>query len=134
MANLIKHVGAGLLSCAFCMQGVATVVVAVGILALDLPPSAALARELAHVDSPAWCARHAPSAQAQCLRMEADCRAALPDMTSAGGCPSREFEACAARQEAGASSCSLLCCFDPDDPACRAAATAMPQIFAPPER
>ena len=103
-------------------------------LLLLLRPATAQARELAHVDSPAWCARHAPSAQTQCLRMEGECRAALPDMTSAGGCPSREFEACAARQEAGASSCSLLCCFDPDDPACRAAATAMPQIFAPPER
>ena len=134
MANLIKHVGAGLLSCAFCMQGVATVVVAVGILALDLPPSAALARELAHVDSPAWCARHAPSAQAQCLRMEADCRAALPDMTSAGGCPSRELEACVARQDNGGSWCSILCCIEPDHPACSAAARGMPQVFSQPQR
>lgn len=126
--------------CAFCMPAMtaflgAMRLMAVCIVALGLPPSALAAPEMVRFDSPAWCARHAPAAQqAQCLQYENACRAALPEMTSAGGCPSREFEACVARQEAGASSCSLLCCFDPDDPACRAAANAMPQIFAPPER
>ena len=132
MANLIKPVGAGLIPCAFCMQAVATAVAALGILALDLPSSAALARELPHVDSPAWCARHSPSAQIQCLRMEGDCRAALPDMTSAGGCPSRELEACVARQDNGGSWCSILCCIEPDHTACGAAAKGMPQVFSQP--
>lgn len=103
-------------------------------LALSLPPSAAFARDLAHVDSPAWCGQNAPHAQAQCLRMEDDCRAALPDMTSAGGCPSRELEACVARQDKDGSWCAILCCIDPDHPACGAAATGMPQVFSLPQR
>ena len=126
MANLIKPVGAGLIPCAFCVQAVAAAVAALGMLALSLPHSAAHARELAHVDSPAWCARHAPSAQTQCLRMEGECRAALPDMTSAGGCPSRELEACVARYDNDGSWCSILCCIEPENPACRAAANALP--------
>ena len=96
-------------------------------------PATACARELANVDSPAWCARHAPATQDQCLRMENACRAALPDMNSAGGCPSRELEACVARQDNGGSWCSILCCIDPDHPACRAAATAMPKLFGQPD-
>jgi hypothetical protein len=116
------------------MKYAATVVAALGILALSLPPSAACARELAHVDSPAWCARHAPNAQMQCLRMEGDCRAALPDMTSAGGCPSRELEACVAQQDNGGSWCALLCCFESDHPACSAAARGMPQVFSQSQR
>ena len=118
--------GAGLIPCAFCVQAVAAAVAALGMLALSLPHSAAHARELAHVDSPAWCARHAPSAQTQCLRMEGECRAALPDMTSAGGCPSRELEACVARYDNDGSWCSILCCIEPEDSACRAAANALP--------
>ena len=107
---------------------------AVCIVALCLLPGAVAARETIQPDSPAWCARHAPSAQAQCLRMEADCRAALPDMTSAGGCPSRELEACVARQDNGGSWCSILCCIEPDHPACSAAARGMPQVFSQPQR
>ena len=122
------------MSCALCMQNVATVVVALCMLILGLRPSAALARELANVNSPAWCAQHAPAAQAQCLRMEGDCRAALPDMTSAGGCPSRELEACVALQGNSGSWCTLLCCVDPDHSACGAATTGMPQIFSPQKR
>ena len=104
------------------------------VMALCLLPAAVAARDPIQLDSPAWCARHAPAAQPQCLRLESDCRAALPDMRSAGGCPSRELEACVARQSNGGSWCALLCCFDPDDPACRAAATALPQVFSLPER
>ena len=122
------------MSCAFCLQNVATVVVALCVLTLSLPSSAALARELANVDSPAWCAQHSPAAQAQCLRMEGACRDALPDMTSAGGCPSRELEACVARQGNGGSWCTLLCCVDPDHSACGAATTGIPQIFSPQKR
>ena len=122
------------MSCALCMQNVATVVVALCMLILGLRPSAALARELANVNSPAWCAQHAPAAQAQCLRMEGDCRAALPDMTSAGGCPSRELEACAALQDNAGSWCTLLCCVDPDQPACGAATTGIPQTFSQQKR
>ena len=103
-------------------------------LLLHLYPATAYARELAHVDSPAWCAQNAATAQPQCLRMEGDCRAALPDMTSAGGCPSRELEACVARQGNGGSWCTLLCCVDPDHSACGAATTGMPQIFSPQKR
>ena len=104
------------------------------LLVLCLLPSAASAREIADVDSPAWCARHAPNAQTQCLRMEGECRAALPDMTSAGGCPSRELEACVVRQGNGGSWCALLCCIEPDHPACSAAATGLPQVFSQPQR
>ena len=129
MANLIKHVGAGLLSCAFYVQAVAAAVTVLCLLALSLPPSVARARDLTHVDSPAWCGRHAPNAQAQCLRMEDDCRAALPDITSAGGCPSRELEACVAQQDNGGSWCALLCCIETDHPACKAAARGLPQAF-----
>ncbi|MTJ92174.1 MAG: hypothetical protein F8N36_04820 [Desulfovibrio sp.] len=103
-------------------------------LMLHLWPAAVCARELANVDSPTWCAQHAPAAQSQCLRRESACRAALPDMNSAGGCPSRELEACVARQENGGSWCSILRCIDPDHPACRAATAGMPPAFSPPGR
>ena len=107
---------------------------AVCIVAQCLLPGVVAARETILPDSPTWCARHVPAAQPQCLRLEGDCRAALPDMRSAGGCPSRELEACVARQSNGGSWCALLCCFDPDAPACRAAANALPQVFSQPER
>ena len=123
--------------CALCLRVAAAVLAAFCILTayfftLGLLPSTALARELANIDSPAWCAQHAPAAQAQtqCLRIESDCRAALPDKLSAGGCPSRELEACVARQNNGVSWCALLCCVDPDHPACGAAVTGMPQVFS----
>ena len=130
MANQIKIAGAGRMSCALCMLWVATVCW----LLLHLYPATAYARELAHVDSPAWCAQNAATAQPQCLRMEGDCRAALPDMTSAGGCPSRELEACVARQDNAGSWCALLCCIEPDNPACTAAVKGMPQAFTQPPR
>lgn len=120
--------------CAFCMQGVASIAMTLCILALSPPPSAALARELPNVNSPAWCAQHTPNAQAQCLRMEGECRAALPDMTSAGGCPSRELEACVARNDEGGSWCGILCCIEPGHPACGAAARGMPQVFSQQKR
>ena len=125
MANLIKITGVGHMSCALCMPAVATICW----LLLLLSPATAQARELAHVDSPAWCAQNAATAQPQCLRMEGDCRAALPDMTSAGGCPSRELEACVAGQDNAGSWCGILCCIEPDNPACTAAAKGMPQAF-----
>ena len=128
--------GAGHQPCAFCMQAARAVTAffaALCILLPSLPPVTAVARELANVDSPAWCARHAPLAQAQCLLLETACRAALPDMTSAGGCPSRELEACVAQQDNGGSWCALLCCIEPDHPACSAAAKGMPQVFSQPQ-
>ena len=129
MADKIKIMGAGHLPCAFCMRATRIVTAffaALCILSPSVPPVTAVARELANVDSPAWCARRAPQAQAQCLRLETACRAAQPDMTSAGGCPSRELEACVARYDNDGSWCSILCCIEPENPACRAAANALP--------
>ena len=130
MANLTQIAGAGRMSCALCMHTVAIICW----LLLHLCPATAYARDLANVDSPAWCAQNAAAAQPQCLRMEGDCRAALPDMTSAGGCPSRELEACGARQDNAGSWCALLCCIEPDNPACTAAVKGMPQAFTLPPR
>ena len=126
------------------MQAVAAAVAVLGILALDLPSSAALARELPHVDSPAWCARHANAAknqakeqnqaQTECLRLEAACRAALPDLAPAASCPDRQLDRCVAQQRDGGSWCAILCCFDPDDAACRNAAASIPAFLTTPER
>ena len=111
------------------------------LLALCLLPSAASAREIADVDSPAWCAQHAQTtkyqdkeqnqAQAECLRLEAACRAALPDLAPAASCPDRQLDRCVAQQRDGGSWCAILCCFAPDDTVCRAAAASMPEFLSP---
>lgn len=114
------------------------------LLALCLLPSAASAREIADVDSPAWCARHANAAknqakeqnqaQTECLRLEAACRAALPDLAPAASCPDRQLDRCVAQQRDAGSWCAILCCFDPDDAACRNAAASIPAFLTTPER
>ena len=116
------------------------------LLALGLLAPAASAREIADVDSPAWCARHSPAAQnqgqpqtqvqpqAECLRLESACRSALPDLAPAASCPDRQLDRCVAQQRDGGSWCAILCCFDPDTPACRAAVVSMPAFLATPER
>ena len=105
---------------------------------------AASAREIAEVDSHAWCARHANAAknqakeqnqaQTECLRLEAACRAALPDLAPAASCPDRQLDRCVAQQRDGGSWCAILCCFDPDDAACRNAAATIPAFLTTPER
>jgi hypothetical protein len=105
------------------------------VFAACLVPAVAPARELANINSAAWCARHAQTRrQATCLQAESRCRAALPNMISAGGCPDRQLEGCAARQGSDGSWCALLCCFDPDDASCTEARSAAPDIFTQPER
>ena len=114
------------------------------LLALCLLPPAASAREIAEVDSPEWCARHANTikyqgkeynqVQAECLRLEAACRAVLPDLAPAASCPDRQLDRCVAQQRDGGSWCAVLCCFDPDAPSCRAAAASMPAVLNTPER
>ena len=109
-----------------------------------LLPSAASAREIADVNSPAWCARHANAAknqvkgqnqaQTECLRLEAACRAVLPDLAPAASCPDRQLDRCVAQQRDGGSWCAILCCFDPDDAACRNAAASIPAFLTTPER
>ena len=139
MPKNIDCTGAGFLPCAFIMSFVAAC-----LLAFCLLPLAASAREIADVDSPAWCARHANTArnqttgpnqaQAECLRLEAACRAALPDLAPAASCPDRQLDRCVAQQRDGGSWCAILCCFDPDAPSCRAAAASMPAVLNTPER
>ncbi|MFT3958692.1 MAG: hypothetical protein QM665_06285 [Desulfovibrio sp.] len=113
---------------------------------LCLLPTAASARPIADVDSPAWCARHISALQGQgqeqehkhkqvaCLRLEETCRAALPDLAPAASCPDRQLDRCVARQRDGGSWCAILCCFDPDDPTCRAAAVGVPEFLSTPQR
>ena len=102
-------------------------------LAPALAPALAQANELAKVDSAAWCVIHAPGQKQACLRAESECRAALPDMPSAGGCPDRRLEACVVSQGANGSLCAILCCFDPDNPACRSAMASMPNVIVLPD-
>lgn len=114
------------------------------LLAFCLLPPAASAREIADVDSPAWCARHANTAkyqatgqnqaQTDCLRLEAACHAALPDLAPAASCPDRQLDRCVAQQRDGGSWCAILCCFDLDNASCRAAAASMPAFLTTPER
>lgn len=102
------------------------------ILAACLLPPVVQARETANGNSAAWCARRAPAGQQpQCLQAETRCRAALPDLAPAGGCPDRQLDRCAAQHGDDGGWCAILCCYDPDHPACRAAADSMPDIFAP---
>ena len=123
--------GAGLKLRAFLLGGAVAL-----FLALCLLPPAALARQAADVDSAAWCRAHKASieGQGQCLQAESACRAALPDLAPAGGCPDRQLDRCLSRQRAGGSWCAVLCCVEPDHPACRSAAVSMPEILSPPER
>ena len=139
MAKHIDYTGAGFLPCAFIMGFTAACLLAFCLLA-----PAASAREIAEVDSPAWCARHANTAkyqgkgqyqaQAECLRLEAACRAALPDLAPAASCPDRQLDRCVAQQRDGGSWCAILCCFAPDETSCRGAATSMPAFLSTPER
>ena len=124
--------GAGLGPRAFLLAGMIAL-----FLALCLPPPAALAREVATVDSAAWCRAHKGGSiegQGQCLQAESACRAALTDLAPAGGCPDRQLDRCVAQQRAGGSWCAILCCLEPDHPACRSAAVGMPEILSPSER
>ena len=124
--------GAGLGPRAFLLAGMIAL-----FLALCLPPPAALAREVATVDSAAWCRAHKGGnieGEGQCLQAESACRAALPDLAPAGGCPDRQLDRCVAQQRAGGSWCAILCCLEPDHPACRSAAVGMPEILSPSER
>ncbi|MDD3683161.1 hypothetical protein [Desulfovibrio desulfuricans] len=141
MAKNIDCTGAGFLPCAFIMGFAAA-----SLLALCLLPPAASAREIAEVDSPAWCARYSSpartqgkeqdqaQAQAECLRLEAACRSVLPDLAPAASCPDRQLDRCVAQQRDGGSWCAILCCFDPDAPACRTAAASIPAFLAMPKR
>lgn len=110
------------------------------LLALNLLAPVASAREIADVDSTAWCARHSSpaknqtQAQAECLGLEAACRSALPDLAPAASCPDRQLDRCVAQQRDGGSWCAILCCFDPDDASCRAAAASIPAFLATPKR
>ena len=125
-------IGAGLGPRAFLLAGMIAL-----FLALCLPPPAALAREVATVDSAAWCRAHKGGnieGEGQCLQAESACRAALPDLAPAGGCPDRQLDRCVAQQRAGGSWCAILCCLEPDHPACRSAAVGMPEILSPSER
>lgn len=108
-------------------------IVALCLAAACLTPALAQANELAKVDSAAWCVIHAPGQKQACLRAESECRAALPDMPSAGGCPDRQLEACVVSQGANGSLCAILCCFDPDNPACRSAMASMPNVIVLPD-
>jgi len=125
----IEYSGAGLWPCAFILSGLTAVFLAVCLL-----PPVALARQTINIDSAAWCARSTPKASAQCLQMESACRAALPDLAPAGGCPDRQLDRCIAQQNDKGSWCAILCCLEPDHPACRTAATTMPDILTPSER
>ena len=92
---------------------------------------AALAHGLPTLASPAWCDAHTKAGgerHAQCQQAEAACRAALPDMASAGGCPDRQLDHCLARLGDAGSWCAVLCCLDADDAACRAAKQALPDL------
>ena len=135
MPKNIDCTGAGFLPCAFIMGFAAAI-----LLALCLLPPAASAREIAEVDSPEWCARHSSpaknqtQAQAECLGLEAACRSALPDLAPAASCPDRQLDRCVAQQRDGGSWCAILCCFDPDAPACRTAAASIPAFLAMPKR
>ena len=139
MAKNIDCIGAVFLPCAFIMGFAAAC-----LLVLCLLPSAASAREIAEVDSPEWCARHANTVkyqgkehnqvQAESQRLEAACRAALPDLAPAASCPDRQLDRCVAQQRDGGSWCAILCCFDPDAPSCRAAAASIPAFLATPKR
>lgn len=125
-------IGAGLGPRAFLLGGMVAL-----LLALCLPPPEALAREVATVDSAAWCRAHKGGSiegEGQCLQAESACRAALPDLAPAGGCPDRQLDRCVAQQRAGGSWCAILCCLEPEHPACRSAAVGMPEILSPSER
>lgn len=95
------------------------------------PSASAQERGLPALDSQAWCGAHAKASEgpAQCLRAEAACRAVLPDMAPAGGCPDRQLDRCLARLGEANSWCAVLCCLDADDPACRAAKQATPELL-----
>ena len=138
MKRHANRTGKGLRGHVSILRVVAARLAAAGIVALCLAtaclaPALAQANELAKVDSAAWCVIHAPGQGAACLRAEGECRAALPDMPSAGGCPDRRLEACVVSQGANGSLCAILCCFDPDNPACRSAMASMPNVLVLPD-
>jgi hypothetical protein len=100
--------------------------------------ASAPARETPVLNTAAWCRSHAqnnPALEAQCTTAEHACRAALPDMAPAGGCPDRQLDRCQARLSAANSWCAILCCLDPEHETCRKGLALMPVInsLLPPE-
>lgn len=99
---------------------------------LSFPCASAHARGVPELDSWAWCNAHAAAGndgRAQCLRAESACRAALPDLAPAGGCPDRQMDRCLVRLGDAGSWCAVLCCLDPDDKTCRAAQRVTPELL-----